>query len=626
VRSIQYLTHAIPANFSDCVDYMSTHELKEVSLSLETENDFGQNIIIVRLLARFCWLFSDRTVEYSEVMGGIVEHEKAARQQKSIINANFRLEKRKKDFEELGIDLKNKELHFEYEQFIPSREEVTLFSIEKICAAMREFYKSFPPYRFNWKKMALVLLASALFLVVYLMPQWPGAIDPAGQMVPLTREGRGAIAICLMAVILWIFEALPMAVITISIGLFQAFFGIRSSYEAFRDFMDPAVLFIFGSITLGMSFTKTGLAKRFAYRMLDLVGEKTSMILLGSFILTAGLSHIMTHTAAAAAVFPIFMTIYTLYEKDKEKPTRFGKALFIGMAFAAGAGSIVTFLGSSRAPAAAGIFEKFTGEEITFVALTKYMFLIGWAMVSIVWLLMILFFRPERRAISGLRERVKRLSKDLGPLSPREKTVLTIAAGIILLMVLGSFVPFLRSLDRTSIMLVAAVLLYLLRILTVEDLKDVPWNVILIFSGAMSLGFCLWKTGAARWIALKWLVMFQTAPWMLFVLSAPVLVLVMTNFITNVAAITVTLPISLTLAGYLGIPPETILYACLVTAGMPFLLLIGSPPNAIAYSSGQFRSAQFFVAGVPTSIVLIGLLALFLRFVWPVLGMPVFPS
>ena len=236
---------------------------------------------------------------------------------------------------------------------------------------------------------------------------------------------------------------------------------------------------------------------------------------------------------------------------------------------------------------------------------------------------MILFFRPERRSISGLRERVRRLSKDLGPLSRKEKAVITIAAGVILMMVLSSSVPFLRVLDRTSIMLTGALLLYLFRILTVDDLRDVPWNVILLFSGAMSLGFCLWKTGAARWIALKWLVMFQTAPWIVFVLSAAVLVLVMTNFIMNVAAITVTLPISLTVAAYLGVSPEVVLYASLVTAGMPFLLLIGAPPNAIAYSSRQFSPSKFLLAGIPASIVLIGVLALFLLFLWPMLGMPI---
>ena len=113
--------------------------------------------------------------------------------------------------------------------------------------------------------------------------------------------------------------------------------------------MDPSVWFIIGSITFGMVFSKTGLTKRMAYGMLVLVGERTSMIYLGSFVITAGLTLIMAHTAVAATIYPLLMAIYALYAED-DRPTRFGKGLFIGMAFVAGAGSIITLLGAAAAP------------------------------------------------------------------------------------------------------------------------------------------------------------------------------------------------------------------------------------------------------------------------------------
>jgi sodium-dependent dicarboxylate transporter 2/3/5 len=81
------------------------------------------------------------------------------------------------------------------------------------------------------------------------------------------------------------------------IGVLQALFQVRSAKVAFKDFMDPSVMFIFGSIVIGMVFTKTGLTKRLAYKMLAIVGEKTSMIYLGCFVVTSALTHIMAHTA-----------------------------------------------------------------------------------------------------------------------------------------------------------------------------------------------------------------------------------------------------------------------------------------------------------------------------------------
>ncbi len=90
-------------------------------------------------------------------------------------------------------------------------------------------------------------------------------------------------------------------------------FFIRDPKVAFKDFMDPSVLFIFASIMIGLVFTKTGLTKRLAYKMLMVVGEKTSRIYLGVFVVTALLTHIMAHTAVAATVYPLLLAIYSLY-------------------------------------------------------------------------------------------------------------------------------------------------------------------------------------------------------------------------------------------------------------------------------------------------------------------------
>ena len=162
---------------------------------------------------------------------------------------------------------------------------------------------------FDWKRILFMMLGVGLFTVVYYSPPWSDAIDPAGKHFVLSREAKGALAVFLLAGTWWVFEVVPIGVTSLAIGVLQALFLIRPAKKAFTDFMDPSVLFIFASIVIGMVFTKTGLTKRLAYRMLMIVGEKTSMIYLGAFVVTAALTHIMAHTAVAATIYPLLLAI-----------------------------------------------------------------------------------------------------------------------------------------------------------------------------------------------------------------------------------------------------------------------------------------------------------------------------
>jgi sodium-dependent dicarboxylate transporter 2/3/5 len=139
----------------------------------------------------------------------------------------------------------------------------------------------------------------------------------------------------------------------------------------------------------------------------------------------------------------------------------------------------------------------------------------------------------------------------------------------------------------------------------------------------MSIGFCLWQTGAAEWLAINWLNMFKDSHWFVFVMSIAFFVMMMTNFIMNVAAIAISLPVALVIAPFLHVAPEVILFASLVTAGMPFLLLVGAAPNAIAYDSKQFTTGEFFMYGIPASILLMVVVGLAVYVVWPLMGMPI---
>ncbi len=480
---------------------------------------------------------------------------------------------------------------------------------------------------FDWKKFLFLGIGVALFLIVYYSPPWPDAVDPNGKRFLLTQAGKGALAVFLLAGTWWVFEVVPIGVTSLAIGVLQVLFLIRPANEAFKDFMDPSVLFIFGSIVIGLVFTKTGLTRRLAYKMLMIVGEKTSMIYLGCFVVTAALTHIMAHTAVAATIYPLLVAIYSLYGEG-DKQTKFGKGLFIGMAYVAGAGSIVTLLGAARGAVALGFYKDVVGKDVGFFELSYYMAPIGWLMTFVLWGFFMLVLKPEKKTIPGLRERARRLNAELGGITKKELIAAVIVGTVILVLgataVMKSVIPGFVPPHKTAVLLISTILFFITGILDIDDLEQIPWNIILLFAGAMSIGFCLWQTGAAEWLAINWLTMFRTAHWLVFVLGIAFFVMMMTNFIMNVAAIAISLPVALVIAPYLNVAGEVILFASLVVSGMPFLLLVGAAPNAIAYDSKQFSTGEFFLYGIPASIILMVVTGFAVYVLWPIMGMPTF--
>jgi len=474
----------------------------------------------------------------------------------------------------------------------------------------------------NPRRAIPFLLGAILFAGLAAAPQFPDTIDPTGHAISLTREGQAALGLFLLAGIWWVFEVVPVGVTAIAIAVFQSLWLIRDPRVAMTDFMDPSVWFIFGSLLIGASFTRTGLTRRLAFLMLSHLSERTTIIYLGVFGMTAALTLFMAHTAVAAAVFPLLLVVHNLYEKSG-RPTRFGKGLFIGMAWTAGAGSIITLLGAARGAVALGFYQKLGGDEISFFELTRYMLPLGTVMVLLLWGYICLAFRPEKSTVPGLRRQAALLYTQLGPITRREIGTLVTVAVVITLLSLRSFVPALAIVDKSAVILCAGLVFFFTNILSLKDLEAVPWNIVLLFGGAMSIGICLWQTGAAEWMAIGWLSLLHTAPWFVFIMGVAFFVMIMTNFIMNVAAIAITLPVALVMARYIGVHPEVIVFVSLATAGMPFMLLVGAAPNAIAFESKMFRTREFFLHGIPASVILMLTLALFVWKIWPLMGMPI---
>ena len=135
----------------------------------------------------------------------------------------------------------------------------------------------------SWTRIICLLTGLILFFVVYYSPPWPDAVDPMGKHFALSNEGKGALAVFLLAGTWWVFEVTAHRRHEPCHRSGPGLVPDPRPEEAFKDFMDPSVMFIFASVVIGLVFTKTGLTRRLAYKMLIIVGERTSMIFLGCF-------------------------------------------------------------------------------------------------------------------------------------------------------------------------------------------------------------------------------------------------------------------------------------------------------------------------------------------------------
>ena len=485
----------------------------------------------------------------------------------------------------------------------------------------KDIYLASAPRKYDWVRLAVIAVGLGVLALAHVLPHLPDAVDPEGRRFALTREGQTALGLFAFAALWWAFEVVPIGVTGCAVGALQVLLSVRTPQASLGDFLDPTMWFVVGSLVVGMAFARTGLTQRVAYPLLLLFGERTRFIYLGAFVTTGVLALFMAHTAAAAAVFPLLMAIYPLYDEGRH-PTRFGKGLFIGMAMTAGASSIITLLGSGRAAVGAGFFEQMTGRNVSFFEFSYYLLPLGVALVVALWALMLVLFPPEKESIAGLRERLEAIHRKLGTITARELVTLAVVAAMLIALAVGSYSPG-PALHRSAVVVAAVVALFLTGVLGIDDLETVPWNIVLLFGGATSMGHCLWRTGAARWVAVHGLAFWPGAHWLVFVLGLALLVVVLTNFIVNVAVLAMVLPVGLVAAPYLGISPEVVFYTTVSAAGMPLFLLIGAAPNAMAYESRQFTSREFMRAGVPATAVVLAVLALFALVFWPLMGMPI---
>ena len=236
--------------------------------------------------------------------------------------------------------------------------------------------------------------------------------------------------------------------------------------------------------------------------------------------------------------------------------------------------------------------------------------------IPVVWWILIKVFPPELESMRGVQKAIKRQLGRERSLSGKGRIAL-----LVLIFTVAMWVTMSDVFGLAVIGLIGAVLLFFTKTLEWEDVeKKVPWGIILLYGGAITLGVNLEKSGAAEWLAMKILENTHSNPIMIvFVLV--LVTIIMTNFLSNTVAVAIMLPIGLGLA--YSVEGLTSLASCLVIAlsgGMAFLFVIATPGNLLSYSSGYFSQRDLLKSGIPATIATIAIIMMITLTYWKALG------
>ena len=448
------------------------------------------------------------------------------------------------------------------------------------------------------------------FVVIRALPT-PEGLAPAGQ------HALAVFAICL---VYWVTGALPLMVTSLLAMVLLPLSGVLSAKETYALFGNEAVFFILGAFLLAAALMRCGLSTRLALGILRRFGRTPRTLLLAFFLMNAFLAFFMSEHAVAAMTFPITIEIATVLGL-RRRQSSYGRALFIAMAWGTQIGGIATLLGGGRAPLALGMLREASGEGFTFFQWT----LAAWPLVAILlvagWLLISWSCPIDVDSVGAADAVIREKAMALGRPSLREKTIAMVMLATWAAWRVGG-----EEFGLATIALSAVVVLFLFDLLRWTDIEQhVNWGVLLMYGGAIALGSALDRTGAAQWIASVTVRRWATSPLeVVAILSAAGIVL--TEAMSHSAVVALLMPVALGIAKSYGIDPRLMAPVVALPSGLAFTLPVGTPGNAIAYSSGFLSLRKMLLPGSAMVVVAWAAFNLVVRWYWPLIGLGVGPG
>lgn len=395
--------------------------------------------------------------------------------------------------------------------------------------------------------------------------------------------------------------------------ILQPLLGVMPADDVFASFGNKAVFFLIGAFILAAAIEKHGLHRRIALRLLVFFENHPKFFTLGIMTSCAFLSFVMPEHAVAALFFPIIASIL-IATKVVPRQSNFGKISMLCIAYGCSIGSLGTLVGGARNPLTIGVLADLSPPiNVTFFDWSLYSMPIVFIALPLVWLVLLFTFPIELKDISDAKKEINRQVSAEGKMKIHEGMVLGILILTICLWILFSSQQYF---GLAAIAILSGVLLFFTGCISWNDVEQrVPWGIVLLYGGAITLGVGIQSTGAGAWIAD--LIFNMVGDNLFVVILMMILVTVLlTNVMSNVGAVAILLPIGIAVAGKIGFSP---LFSSMIIAlcgGLAFMLVIGTPGNAITYSSGYFSTRDLFKAGVIANVICIVIVFCVAIFYW----------
>ena len=410
------------------------------------------------------------------------------------------------------------------------------------------------------------------------------------------------VGILISGAFLFISEALPLGMAGLFVMILPPIFGIFPPQEVFGFFGNEAVFFLIGAFMLAAGVQKSGAHRRVAYYILRIFGRSPKFYVLGILILASTLSFIISEHAVVALLLPII----AISLSNVEKGSGMGKAGMISLTYGATAGSISTLMGGARNPYTVAYLAGNYGIHVSFLEWVIMALPITLIMLPLLWIIIIVIHKPENFKTPEI-ERSKKIEK-------QEIVVLGIV--ILTLIILLTI----ESWGIAVAVIIGAILLFVFGILNWKDIeRSMPWGIILLYGGAMTLGKGLQITGASEWLA-SFIVRFTgTNPYVILLILL-IITVIMTEIMSHAAAVALMLPIGAGMASVTGMSVLAVSMAIALAGGFGYALLIGTPGNIMTYSTGYFRQRDILKTGIFSDLIGIGVVFIMATVIWPLMG------
>ncbi len=435
----------------------------------------------------------------------------------------------------------------------------------------------------------------------------------------LSNEAWSVAAMGSLMAIWWATEAIPIAITALLPLVFFPLLGISSIQEAATPFANKVIYLFLGGFIVAFAMQRWNLHRRIALTILQYVGGNGRSLVGGFMLVSASLSMWVMNTSTTMMLLPIAISVITvihgtvehLNEKQKQD---FQYALLLGIAYAATIGGMSTLVGTApNAMLAAFMLETYD----TDLSFSKWMLVgipLSLVMAPLAWVALTRWtFKVDFATNDTGRLALKKMNDDLGSISTPE-----IRVGIIFLLLAVAWItrpilitlPGLSALDDSSIAMAGAISLFMIPsgdktdpvLLRWIHLEKLPWSILLLFGGGLSLAAAVSNSGLAAWLGSN-LSLISDLPTTLLVMIIAVMIIFLTELTSNVATTATFLPVIGAIAIEMGINPIILAAPVTLAASCAFMLPVATPPNAIVFGSGLLNIPKMIRAGLVLNLI-----------------------